>query len=292
VISTAPIGRTGEHIQVIVEDGQGQPQRVLWWQGAAEIEASPLPEGPFDLAYSVRASSFGGQRQVQVEWIAHRLAGSSLAGISSSPRLNVVDHRQAAFPAAELEQLQAHSDLCIWAEGEARQKLPGMNRDEIEAGHTLVIWTIPPGRRELQAVMAAAAPEEMHLFALDPGLDQLDPFLARLSGLVKHVLARQNGAASLDTLAAAMAHRPSTIQAGLTWLESGGFISLHVENEGKVHISLGRGVSAPEAQRTAAKDRLSALLEETAAFRAYYRRASPAGLLQAEDSVQAKRPGK
>jgi single-stranded-DNA-specific exonuclease len=288
VISTAPIGRTGEHIQIIVEDGQGQPQRVLWWQGAAEMDASPLPESPFDLAYSVRASSFGGQRQVQVEWIAHRLTDSNLTEISSPPRLHVIDHRQTAFPVAELEQVQAHSGLCIWAEGDARQKLPGLSRQEIGAVPTLVIWSIPPGRRELEAVLAAAAPVEVHLFALDPGLDHFDPFLARLSGLVKHVLAQQSGTVSLVALAAAMAHRPATVQAGLAWLESAGFISFQVENGCEVNISHGKGVSAPEAQRNAVKDRLSALLKETAAFRAYYRLADSAVLLQTQDSVRTK----
>ncbi|MCK4471434.1 MAG: single-stranded-DNA-specific exonuclease RecJ, partial [Anaerolineae bacterium] len=67
--SHSTVGRTGEHLQLIVEDDEGTDQRVIWWQGAGW----PLPQGRFDLAYVVRASDYRGQRDVQVEWVDARV---------------------------------------------------------------------------------------------------------------------------------------------------------------------------------------------------------------------------
>ncbi len=59
------IGRSGDHRLLTVEDATGARQQVVWWQGAGW----PLPEGRFDLAYSARASTWRGQRSVQIEWV-------------------------------------------------------------------------------------------------------------------------------------------------------------------------------------------------------------------------------
>ena len=52
IADSSPIGRTGEHLQVLVEDTRGQTRRVIWWQG----EQGLLPSGRFDLAYTLRPS--------------------------------------------------------------------------------------------------------------------------------------------------------------------------------------------------------------------------------------------
>jgi hypothetical protein len=64
----SPIGRNGEHLQLIVEDEAGSTQKVVWWQGAGW----PLPGSSFDLAYTVRASTYRGLRDVQVTWLEAR----------------------------------------------------------------------------------------------------------------------------------------------------------------------------------------------------------------------------
>src|SRR4030066_2075394 len=56
----AAVGRNDEHLQLTIEDELGHTQRSIWWQGAGFT----LPETPFDLAYSVRASTYRGQRDV------------------------------------------------------------------------------------------------------------------------------------------------------------------------------------------------------------------------------------
>ena len=72
--SQVGFGKNGEHLRLMVEESSGYSQKVLWWQGAG----SPLPEGRFDLAYTVRASNYLGQRTIEVEWLAARIIPESL----------------------------------------------------------------------------------------------------------------------------------------------------------------------------------------------------------------------
>ena len=111
--SAAPIGREGEHVQVIVEDGSGEAQRVMWWRGASW----PLPEGRFDLACTVRASNYRGQRAVQVEWIDARPIQEEALTLRSN--IEVIDYRAQAHPLALLKEAAALPGASLWAEGQA-----------------------------------------------------------------------------------------------------------------------------------------------------------------------------
>ena len=60
--SSAVIGRTREHRRTVVRDAQQREQTVMWWQSADR----PLPDGRFDLAYTLGIRSFRGERSVQL----------------------------------------------------------------------------------------------------------------------------------------------------------------------------------------------------------------------------------
>ena len=64
IATNKPIGRDKQHLLVTVEDGDGAQQSIVWWRwnGAA------LPGARFDLAYTVRANDYRGQRELQVVW--------------------------------------------------------------------------------------------------------------------------------------------------------------------------------------------------------------------------------
>jgi single-stranded-DNA-specific exonuclease len=79
------VGRNDEHLQLTIEDELGHSMRSIWWQGAGY----PLPETPFDLAYSVRASTYRGQRDVQVEWVDYRLIESQKISFLREKQLNL-----------------------------------------------------------------------------------------------------------------------------------------------------------------------------------------------------------
>ena len=53
------MGSRGDHLDLTLEDESGNEQRVVWWFG----DLSEIPEGRFDIAYTVRANVF--QRQAR-----------------------------------------------------------------------------------------------------------------------------------------------------------------------------------------------------------------------------------
>lgn len=266
--SHASLGREAEHLLLQVEDEAGVIQRVIWWQGAGW----PLPEGRFDLAYHVRASTFAGQRDVQVEWVDFRPLEAPEVVVQVERRvIEVQDYRLEAHPLPVLQRIQAREDVQVWCEAEAREKLGGRDRYELSACETLVIWTTPPGPAELQAVLEKTDPQKVILFALDPAAVGLQPFLKRLAGLVKHALLNHQGQTHLSTLAAATAQREICVHKGLRWLAANGHVqSLAIDGD-RVQLASGDGQKRSESVELASQ--LKALLDESAAYRSYYARA-------------------
>jgi single-stranded-DNA-specific exonuclease len=277
--SQAPVGRNQEHLVLTVEDTQGASQRVIWWQGAEELGTSALPEGSFDLAYSLRASTYQGQRDIQVEWVDFRPCDEVII-VETTP-VEVVDYRREAHPLPILSRLLGEADVQVWIEAEAAQRLTvqlGEGRASILRGrldlvpnHTLVIWTTPPGRAELRLALEKAQPRQVVLFAVDPGLDTMDAFLTRLVGLVKYALQTRGGNINLERLAVAMAHRVITVRRGIEWMVTRGHITVLRESNGELKLARGGQAVAGELEKFA--EQLKALLNETAAYRDYYKRA-------------------
>ena len=268
VKSVGTLGRSGEHRQVIVEGPGEILQKVVWWRS----DSLPVPSGRFDLAYTVRTTTYKGQRELQITWVEARLQETAEAEIQSKRRARrVVDHRSAAHPLPILLALREQSTLQVWCEAEAREKLQGQHRGEIRPAPALAIWTIPPGPQELQKIMAGADPDTIYLFSSDPGMDRAEAFLQRLAGLVKQTLANDGGATTLDSLAAATAQRISVVNLGLAWLAASGIIEISQQKE--EHVQLQPGSGQKMDSRKDLREKLQGLLAETRAFRNFYRNA-------------------
>ena len=267
VVRQSSLGRRGEHLALVVEDEAGTQQRVLWWQASEDA----VPPGRFDLAYTVRTSNYKGEAQVTVEWVDARPAADGVIELDSGPvEMEAEDYRLVSDPGAILRQLQTPG-LLVWRE--ALTTVEGVTRAGLRRAPALAVWTIPPGSAEWQAALETVRPRTVYLFAHDPDLDALEPFIRRLAGLVKHALSAREGRFALDELAAAMAHRPRTVRAGLDWLAANGTIALDAD-----------GLSAPglrdESALGQAETHLRALLAETAAYRAHWRHAQAYNLLR------------
>lgn len=288
VLASSTIGRDGGHLQVVVRDEFDQTRRVLWWGGADW----PLPEGPFDLACVVRASNYRGQRDVQVEWIDARPVEAP--EIDLRRRLAVIDQRGLDHPIPVLQQLVADASgsaeagadgssprVAIWGEAEAREKLgaaglPARDRTRLEPAETLIVWTTPPGRGELQAVLEEVRPATVIIFSVDPADTGAEAFLKRLAGLVKFAREKMGGATALDRLASATAQRETAVRLGLQWLEARGMVRATIQ-DGQVQLG-----NPPEADAAGAEGilaQLRTLLEETAAYRRYFKISDKENLL-------------
>ncbi|HWQ05289.1 MAG TPA: single-stranded-DNA-specific exonuclease RecJ [Longilinea sp.] len=274
IISEVPVGRNGEHVQLTVEAPDGNSRRVIWWQGAG----LPRPAGRFDLAYTLSASNYRGQPQVQMAWQhARSVEHEKPAELQKTKLVYQINDLRSVEDAEEaLRRLPDNPDRVIWAEGDAA-KVGGLARHQLQPAQELTILTSPPGSRELASVLDRVQPEIITLFAIPPTNDEPEFFIRRLAGLVAFTLNRRDGQSDLAAFSAATAQRETTVRAGLDWLAAHGDIQYEVDQEGVLAISKG-GITTPVAQETAFR-RLSILLDETAAYRAYFHRADPFRLL-------------
>jgi single-stranded-DNA-specific exonuclease len=271
--SSSLIGKTGEHLQLIVEDSTGASKRVVWWQGAR----AGLPEGPFDLAYSLRSSNYRGLPEVQVEWIDARPIQGALADLVTQA-IEVLDYRNIEDPQPALETLLKEKDLVIWSEGGPAPEAAAVDRYHLHIAGTLVVWNIPPGRRELQQAIQAVIPRRVVLFNANSVSDQPGEFLKRLAGLVRFSLKNRQGAVTIHELAAALGQREASVQRGLDWLAARGFV--HTISVTDQSIQLGEGGQPDQDNAAALDEEIRYLLQETAAFRTYYLRANPVAIVK------------
>jgi single-stranded-DNA-specific exonuclease len=263
----AKIGRLESHRRVTVRDEAGQTHETFWWHSADR----PLPEGPFDLAYTARASDYLGRREVQIEWVAARERRPERVAVAAAPALEIKDYRHISNPHNALRGLTERGDVQVWVEG-AAARVEGVGRHRLASGPALAVWTAPPGPQELATVLDRVSPRRVYLFGQMPGADEAQGFLQRLAGLVKHVL-NSGGQAGLTALAAATAQREATVRLGLEWLAARGQVQIVQIAGDTVTLALDEARTQLHDTPQDVQTRLEARLEETAAYRKFFRRA-------------------
>ncbi len=259
LLSAIPIGRTKEHLRLQVEDEKGHTQSLLWWGGAGE--ALPEAESRFDIAYSVRATSYRGQRQVTLQFEAFRAVQAAPVEVKRK-EVEIIDWR--AESSQKVETLAAK--VMIWAEGEHSAR--GQSRFELQPAEELAIYTTPPSLAELRRALQTVSPKRVYVFSVSPAEEKPQEFLNRLAGLCKFALNKKGGQVSLQDLTAAMAAREAAVEIGLDWLAAGGHISVTAE-EGSLFLSKGQQEKNPYLQAELFVA-LRGILAETAAYRSYF----------------------
>ena len=266
--SSALIGRTREHRRVLVRDMNQREQTVMWWRSADQ----PVPEGAFDLAYTVGINAYRGEETVQVTWVSARAVAPVVVEVERKPAPRVLDRRDLAQPLPELRALVRAGEAAesvVWGEGVSVEGISLSDRTELRKAETLVVWTAPPGPIELGAALEAVDPRQVVLFGLDPGLDTTRDFVRRLAGLVVHALNRYEGRVRLSTLAAKTAHSEWTVRLGLEWMAQKGQIEYEIQGRGSVLLRAARQGQGGDRLHIV-QGQLQAQMEETAAYRAYF----------------------
>ena len=271
--SATEIGKTKEHLRLQVMDEEGKSQSLLWWGGAGE--ELPPQETKFDVAYSLRANSYRGQRQVTLQFEEFRVVEEVPIEIKQQ-KIEIKDWR---LESGRFEGLL--STVLVWAEGSDKTK--GKPRHELHPADEFAIYTTPPSSAELRKALETVKPKTVYVFAVPPlespstlQQDQGDAslktiteeFLNRLAGLCKYTLNNYDGRTTTEKLAAATATRDSAIQIGLEWLDAGGQLSVNAE-EDQVTLSAEQREKNPYLQAelfVALKD----ILHETSAYRKYF----------------------
>jgi len=271
VKSISPIGKAKEHLRLTIEDDNGNAQSILWWGGAGE--EWPEEKSVIDLAYSLRAGTFRGKRQLTLQFEDFRVVGTESVDFQSD-KVEIVDWRAAPEKVSDLKQ-----DVLIWAEGADKAK--GKTRFELYPADEFAIYTTPPSPTDLRDALDLVKPRKIYLLGVSPGqgnpsvpLRLTDEFLSRLAGLAKYALSQRGGKVILQELAAVTGQRVSVIRMGLEWLAAGGHISIVSGKEGDaVPLSTEKGEPNPYLQKELFIA-VKGILEETAAYRAHFARAS------------------
>ncbi|HET7143397.1 MAG TPA: DHHA1 domain-containing protein, partial [Anaerolineales bacterium] len=255
--SVSTIGKSKEHLRLNVEDDNGITQRILWWGGAGE----ELPEegGKFDIAYSLRASTFRGQKQVTVQFEEIRIIEEKPMEVRST-NVDIRDLR------SQFSIFESRPSTLVWAEGAEKSK--GQSRFELHQADEFTIYTSPPSPVELRKALEIVKPKTIFVFASWPVEDKPVDYLNRLAGLCKYTINQRNGKATVHELAAAMASRESAIQIGLEWLGAGGQLSVIIE-EDIVSLSTQGQEKNPYLQAELFIA-LKGILNETSAYRKYF----------------------
>lgn len=256
--SATEIGKTKEHLRLNVEDENGTAQSLLWWGGAGE--ALPETGSKIDVAYSLRGSSFRGQRQANLQFQAFRVVEEAPIEIREQ-RAVVVDWRARA---SDVERLTPN--VLVWAEGAERSR--GRSRFELHQADEFAIYTTPPSPAELRKALEVVNPKTVYVFAQSPAETKPEEFLSRLAGLCKYALKALEGKTKVQDLAGAMASRESAVQVGLEWLAAGGHLSVTVE-EDDVALSNKKREKNPYLQAELFVA-LRGILNETSAYRKYF----------------------
>jgi len=271
VRSMSMVGKAKEHLRLTVEDDNGNAQSILWWGGASE--ELPEEKSVIDLAYSLRAGTFRGKRQLTLQFQDFRVVGAESVGLQPT-KVEIVDWRSTPEKFNELNK-----EVLIWAEG--ADKARGKNRFELYQATELAIYTAPPSPADLRAALDLVKPRKIYLLGVTPdqgnssfSLRPTDEFLSRLTGLTKYVLNQRGGKVTLQELAAVTGQRVSVIRMGLEWLAAGGHISITSGDEPEaVSLSAEKGEPNPYLQKELFVA-VKGILEETSAYRAHFARAS------------------
>ncbi len=255
--AVSTIGKTKEHVRLNVEDEHGNVQAILWWSGAGET----IPEGIFDIAYSVRATTFRGQKQLSVQFEEFRIIEEEQSVEVQASKIEIQDMRSnvSMFERLNVETL-------VWAEGSDKPK--GKSRFELKQADELAIYTTPPSLVELRKALEIIQPKTIYVFAIQPVEEKAEDFLNRLAGLCKFAINKREGRATLHELASAMASREVSIQIGLDWLGASGELTVAIE-EDIVKLSAEKQEKNPYLQSELFVA-LRGVLNETSAFRKFF----------------------
>lgn len=274
------LGWQGNHLQIFVSDSHGGEYRVLRWNGVGK----PLPEDRFDLALLAKISTYRNRQELQLEWIDAREDEVVQADLADTiPALEIIDLRDSPDPLKALERMKTDHPM-TWVEGENRGEIDGRHRMDLEPNSTLIIWTTPPNQSILRKAINRVSPQKIILVARADPNSEPGSFLTRLTGLVKYALQERDGKTSTQALAAATAQTKWAVLKGLEWLSHRGEVNFQHDQDGEITLekcATDNGDSRDDKKGGSIMREIEVLLEETEAYRHYFRRADPEALLMA-----------
>lgn len=252
------IGRTGEHLRLVIENEQGTRQDVLWWRAGID-EPSQLENRRVDVAFTLRESQYKGQREIRLQYVDMRAAENA----ESAPNaVEWIDLRSHADPKNVIASLK---HPCVWNEAVAIEPIKSQQRTQLYQADDLVIWSAPPDIKTLKTVIEQVKPQRIYVIGVANPNDEIKQFLTQLIGITKYALNQREGRIDVLQAAATLGQRENTIHVGLEQLQARQIIRILHKTIDTIVIEKTDG-----PQRQAETEKLETLLNETRAFRNYF----------------------
>jgi single-stranded-DNA-specific exonuclease len=215
VKSRRTMGSRGDHLDLKIEDESGNEQRVVWWFG--DVDA--VPQGRFDIAYTVRQNYFKGKQEALVEWLDVRPAAGATINLSTKPTYQIVDYRQQTDSAPLLAQaLTDYPDALLWSEADTN--VTGVDRYNLSEAQTLIVWTVPPDISTWKAALRTVQPERIILFGNMPKFKTMKDLLTHVIGMAKYAHSQKDGLIHLSDIARLTGQSEQTIMLCLQWIDA------------------------------------------------------------------------
>ena len=262
------LDRRGDHLELTVADKSDVERRVIWWSGDSEM----LPQGRFDLAFTLRVNVYRGQREALMEWLGARSIEDEDGIVLRRPTWEALDYRRHPAPLNQLTAVLADDPAAlVWREGQV--DLEGVDRMGLRPAETLAVWTVPPDQDTWKAALNTVAPQRVLLFAYEPPWRTPQALIERVAGLAKYALQGRAGRLTRDELAALTAQPLATVQTCIDWLNVGSRLRFTLLSEDEWRVTLAPA-DAPATPDRRLGERLAQQLRETAAWRRYWLRQS------------------
>ncbi|MAU10388.1 MAG: single-stranded-DNA-specific exonuclease RecJ [Anaerolineaceae bacterium] len=256
------LGRRGDHIELKLADADGNEQRVVWWFGDMES----LPQGRFDIAYTLRANAFNGKREALVEWLDARPITEGIT-LETGPRYEVVDYRGKAVEDSLLADLrQQFPGALVLYEGMNRA-IEGVDRYSLSQAETLVVWSVPPGPDTWQAILNEVQPQRLVLVGKEQPETDIRQLFGVLGGLAKYALTHYGGRINMQAMVARTGHDDWTIRQALKALSARVDLSFVAISEDDFQV-----VDGGTANGSTELTRLQSLLRESQAYAKFWLR--------------------
>jgi single-stranded-DNA-specific exonuclease len=271
LVDDKTIGKNKNHRKLILIDSAGTKQDVLWWNSVG----IDLPEGPFDIAYSLVLSNYTDHSQIQLTLQHFRHSEVTQILVNDRKKLEVLDFREQNNSLTLLGRLiDNNPSSVIWAEYNIPPGYDCLPREELKKSPTLIIWTTPPSPSVLKKALDSVSPKTVILFSEDPMPQNNKSILQALLGLLKHM--KYTGKLYDPILfAQSIGQTSALIELGLAWFHEHGDYDL--SQIGTNQIQDGGGTPLPGF--TAIDDKFNLLLHEISSYRSYYKKAKKEYLL-------------
>ncbi|MCX7842389.1 MAG: single-stranded-DNA-specific exonuclease RecJ [Clostridia bacterium] len=245
---------SNHHIMVLEDEDRTRVQAVKWFG-----EDSSLEGKSFDITYTVGRSNYKGSSSLQ-------LTVGNMIGVQSRPG-KVFEGRFEDRRGIDIKcVLKEFADAAVFYEGLSSLSpvhAPATRYDLRKAG-SIIFASTPANTQLLKEAVLLTDPEIVILnFSVIPDYT-FKGFILNLMGVLKHIMAKEEGRTSIETLAVRLCVEESIIKAALKYIRAAGKIDYFQDSDDNMlFINTGNG-SMGKSIHAAEKNIRNALAEKHA----------------------------